>query len=221
MFQDWRRDRLTKRVKPGDGRPLKRFRWWQLLTRGLMHLRITGEDGRPADYAVSVGYLGDSKTGEVVARLYLDGRLHAESKTPAVFPVPGGVIEVATSAFGLKRCHYVTEGGAARQLVPDPRSAEGRRARFDGSHPVWSRWIGVISLILIAIGVVLVLLELADRHSAGGREHRGLRLARAAAAVAHDHPRGRSRGGQYRAGPAAEVPVVPGWCGGLRRGPCP
>lgn len=166
MFQDWRRDRLTKRVKPGDGRPLKRFRWWQLLTRGLMHLRITGEDGRPADYAVSVGYLGDSKTGEVMARLYLDGRLHAESKTPAVFPVPGGVIEVATSAFGLKRCHYVTEGGAARQLVPDPRSAEGRRARFDGSHPVWSRWIGVISLILIAIGVVLVLLELAERLTA-------------------------------------------------------
>ncbi|MFC0248235.1 hypothetical protein ACFFIO_06950 [Citricoccus parietis] len=166
MFQDWRRDRLTKRVKPGDGRPLKRFRWWQLLNRGLMHLRITGEDGRPVDYAVSVGYLGDAKTGEVMARLYLDGRLHAESKTPAVFPVLGGVIEVATSAFGLRRCHYVTEDGAARQLVPDPRSAEGRRARFDGSHPVWSRWIGVISLILIGIGVVLVLLELAEQLTA-------------------------------------------------------
>ncbi|GAA1682048.1 hypothetical protein GCM10010977_31180 [Citricoccus zhacaiensis] len=166
MFQDWRRDRLTKRVKPGDGRPLKRFRWWQLLNRGLMHLRITGEDGQPVDYAVSVGYLGDAKTGEVMARLYLDGRLHAESKSPAVFPVPGGVIEVATSAFGLKRCHYVTEDGAARQLVPDSRSAEGRRARFDSSHPVWSRWIGVISLILIGIGVVLVLLELAEQLTA-------------------------------------------------------
>ncbi|WP_313817537.1 hypothetical protein [Citricoccus sp.] len=165
MFQDWRRDRLTKRVKPGDGRPLKRFRWWQLLSRGLMHLRAPGENGRPMDYAVSVGYLGDAKTGEVMARLYLDGRLHAEAKTPAVFPVPGGVIEVATSAFGLKRCHYVTEEGA-RQLVPDSRSAEGRRARFDRSHPVWSRWIGVISLILIGIGVVLVLLELAEQLTA-------------------------------------------------------
>ncbi|VXB86519.1 hypothetical protein [Citricoccus sp. K5] len=166
MFQDWRRDRLTKRVKPGDGRPLQRFRWWQLLSRGLMHLRITGEDGRPVDCAVSVGYLGDAKTGEVMARLYLDGRLQAQSKTPAVFPVPGGVIEVATSAFGLKRCHYVTEDGTARQLVPDPRSAEGRRARFDSSHPEWSRWIGVISLILIGIGVVLVLLELAEQLTA-------------------------------------------------------
>ncbi|MFB9073234.1 hypothetical protein ACFFX0_19345 [Citricoccus parietis] len=44
--------------------------------------------------------------------------------------------------------------------------------------------------------------------------------------MAHDHPRGRSRGGQYRAGPAVEIPVVPGWRGGLRRAsewtfPCP
>lgn len=166
MFQQWRRRRLVKRVKPGDGRPLKRFRWWQQLNRGLMYLRADAAEGRVAEYAVDVGYLGDAQTGEVTARLYADGRLQAWSKTPVIFPVPGGTIEVATSVFGLKRCHFVDQAGTEHQLVPDPKSAEGRRARLERHHPVVSRWVGVVAVVLLVLGLTQVLLQLAEQLTA-------------------------------------------------------
>lgn len=124
MFEEWRHRRAVQRVKPGDGRPLKRFRWWQMLTRALFHLRLMNDDGRRTDYAVDVRHQNQSD-GYVKAHLYLDGRHHAESRVPAVFPVPGGTVEVRASNFGLKRCHYVTVEGAEFPLVPDPASAEG------------------------------------------------------------------------------------------------
>ncbi|WP_327397998.1 hypothetical protein [Streptomyces phaeochromogenes] len=162
MLKEWRRHRAVQRVKPGDGRPLKRFRWWQMLTRALFHLRLMNDDGRPTIYAVDVKHQNASE-GYVTAHLYLDGRHHAESKVPAVFPVQGGTVEVRTSGFGLKRCHYVTAEGAEHQLTPDPASAEGRRARFDRSHPALSRCIGLFSVIVLVIGLVLLILQLAEQ----------------------------------------------------------
>jgi hypothetical protein len=55
----------------------------------------------------------------------------------------GGVIEVAMSTYGIRRCHYRPLGGQPRQLTPDPASAEGLRARFGASHPGHSRAIGI------------------------------------------------------------------------------
>ncbi|MEU9783345.1 hypothetical protein AB0H92_20705 [Streptomyces phaeochromogenes] len=162
MLKEWRRHRAVQRVKPGNGRPLKRFRWWQMLTRALFHLRLMNDDGRPTVYAVDVKHQNASE-GYVTAHLYLDGRHHAESKVPAVFPVQGGAVEVRTSGFGLKRCHYVTAEGAEHQLTPDPASAEGRRARLDRSHPALSRSIGLLSAIVLAIGLVLLILQLAEQ----------------------------------------------------------
>ncbi|MGW2287392.1 hypothetical protein [Streptomyces phaeochromogenes] len=162
MLKEWRRHRAVQRVKPGDGRPLKRFRWWQMLTRALFHLRLMNDDGRPTVYAVDVKHQNASE-GRVTAHLYLDGRHHAESKVPAVFPVQGGTVEVRTSGFGLKRCHYVTAEGAEHQLTPDPASAEGRRARFDRSHPALSRGIGLLSVMVLVIGLVLLILQLAEQ----------------------------------------------------------
>ncbi|GAA2645359.1 hypothetical protein [Streptomyces vastus] len=162
MFKEWRHRRAVQRVKPGDGRPLKRFRWWQMLTRALFHLRLVNDDGRQTVYAVDVRHQNQSE-GYVKAHLYLDGRHHAESRVPAVFPVQGGTVEVRTSGFGLKRCHYVNAEGAEHQLVPDPASAEGHRARLDRSHPALSRWIGFLSLIMLVIGLVLLILQLAEQ----------------------------------------------------------
>ena len=48
MQEDWRRRRAARRVKDGDGHPLKRFRWWQTGTRSLLSLRLARADGRPA-----------------------------------------------------------------------------------------------------------------------------------------------------------------------------
>ncbi|WP_405820809.1 hypothetical protein OG705_14530 [Streptomyces sp. NBC_00838] len=160
MFNSFRHRLAVRRVKPGDGRPLKRFRWWQLIGRSLFYLRLPHGDGRQTVYAVDVRQWGNKESGEVEADLYLDGRHHARSKLPAVLPVPGGTVEVRASAFGLKRCHYVTAEGAAYQLVPDPASAEGRRARLDRSHPVLSRWIGFVSALVLAGALLLLIPQL-------------------------------------------------------------
>ncbi|WP_204264688.1 hypothetical protein [Geodermatophilus normandii] len=145
----------------GDGRPLQRFRWWQLLSRSLFSLSLPGADGRRTVYTVDVRPMGDGN-GAGLADLYLDGRHHASSRVPAVFPVDGGVIEVAASTFGLKRCHYVTPDGVEQQLVPDPGSAAGRRVRLEHDHPALSRSIGSASVVLLVVGVSVVVLELVD-----------------------------------------------------------
>ncbi|PDP84968.1 hypothetical protein CQJ94_24865 [Glycomyces fuscus] len=162
MLDQWRRRRAARRLRGGDGHELRGFRWWQLLGRSLFHLRLTRTDGRQTEYTVDVRHRGEGEDGALRAHLYLDGRHRAHSRVPASFPVPGGRIEVATSAFGLRRCHYVTADGAQRQLTPDPRSGEGRRARLDREHPALSRWIGVVSVLLLLLGVGLNLLQIIE-----------------------------------------------------------
>ncbi|MCK9868978.1 hypothetical protein MRI28_04810 [Nocardiopsis dassonvillei] len=164
MFEERRRRRAVRRVGPGNGRALKPFRWWQLTSRALFYLALGDADGRRTVYAVHVDHTQRffSEDGKGRADLYLDGRHHAESRLPAVFPVRGGVIEVAATAFGLRRCHYVTDEGTEHQLVPDPRSGEGRRARLERAHPVLSRWIGVLSLLLLVVPAVLLVPQLVE-----------------------------------------------------------
>jgi hypothetical protein len=156
----WRR--AAKRIRGGDGRALKPFRWWQLPFRALFYLPLSHPDSRPTIYAIDLPYRADTGSGRARAYLYLDGRQHAKSKLPAAFPVQGGTIEVAISAFGIKRCHYVTAAGADRQLIPDPKSAEGRRARLESDHPVLSRSVGFLSVTTLLIGLALNLLQLAE-----------------------------------------------------------
>ncbi|CAL9640211.1 hypothetical protein [Streptomyces sp. enrichment culture] len=163
MFEDLRRQRALKRVVPGNGRALKRFRWWQSLSRALFYLRLTAGDGRQSVYAVDVKHGRQDSNGHVRAHLYLDGRHHAESRLPAVFPVPGGAVEVRASSFGLKRCHYVTDDGAEHQLVPDRDSAEGRRAHFDRKHPALSRWTGAVSAAVLVVALLVLLTQLAEQ----------------------------------------------------------
>lgn len=162
MFKTSRHRRAVRRVKPGDGRALKQFRWWQSLSRVLLYLRLPGEDGRQTVYAVDAKRWGDQQTGEFNADVYVHGRHHARAKLPAAFPVPGGAIEVRMSTFGLKRCHYVTTEGAEYQLDPDPRSAEGRRARFDRAHPALSGLIGFLSATVLVIALLLLIPQIAE-----------------------------------------------------------
>ncbi|SBT38856.1 hypothetical protein [Micromonospora auratinigra] len=162
MIEDWRQRRAAKRITSGDGRALKRLRWWQLPFRALFYLTLPNGDGRQTEYAVDIPRRIDSEGGKARAHLYLDGRHHAESKLPAAFPVEGGTIEMAISAFGLKRCHYVTTAGAQHRLIPDPRSAEGRRARVEREHPTLSRSISHLSALILLVGVGLNLLQLAE-----------------------------------------------------------
>lgn len=168
VSKEWKRGRALKRVRPGNGRALARFRWWHLFGRALFHLRFYDSDGRPVTYSVDIpnkrnaGY----DDGKAKAHLYLDGIHRAESKMPAAFPTHDGTIEVATSMYGVKRCHFVTVDGEARQLSPDPKSAEGRRARLDRDHPAMSRVLGFLSVAFLVAGTVLLLVQLAEPISA-------------------------------------------------------
>ncbi len=164
MFQDWRQGRAVRRVRPGNGRPLKPYRWWQPTSRSLLYLPLKSVDGRKVLYAVDVNHVKKhfSEEGKGEAHLYLDGRHHAESELPAAFPVEGGTIEVADSDFGLKRCHYVTADGAEYPLVPDKGSGEGRRARLHRERPALSRWIGFVSVVLLVIPACLLVPQLIE-----------------------------------------------------------
>ncbi|MFD0304499.1 hypothetical protein [Streptomyces sp. NPDC127119] len=165
MFEEMRSRRAARRITPGDGRPLKRFRWWQLPYRSLFYLRLPDGDGGGGKvvYAVDVKRGQDQTSAKAKADLYLDGRHHARSRLPAAFPVPGGTVEVRLSNFGLRRCHYVTGEGTERLLVPDRDSAEGRRAHLDRAHPALSRWIGVFSLTVLVIALVMLGTQLAQQ----------------------------------------------------------
>lgn len=143
----------NRRVRAGSGEPLRRYRWWQMLSRSLRSITLTSEDGRTSIYTVEVRHGGDMTDGEVRARLYVDGWLQSYAKMPTRFSVPGGHIEVAIAGFGLKRCHYVRRDGMEQQLSPDPRSAEGRRARLHLRHPGASRLIGLLSMAFVVIGL--------------------------------------------------------------------
>lgn len=149
-------------MRAGDGRPLAPFRWWQVLSRSQLSLAIPDAAGSTAVYTVDVHQLGDRSDGEVRARLYRNGALHAASRLPARFSVHDGHIEVAAGAYGLRRCHFVPHTGDERQLVPHPRSAEGRRAAFDRDHRAASRVIGILSASIVVIGVCLAVPQLIE-----------------------------------------------------------
>jgi hypothetical protein len=145
----------NRRVRAGSGEPLRRYRWWQMFSRSLRSITLTSADGRTATYTVDVRHGGDMTDGEVRARLYVDGALQSYAKMPTRFAVPGGRIEVALTSFGLKRCHYVRADGTERQLSPDPRSAEGRRARLHRRHPGVSRAIGLLAVVFVLVGLCI------------------------------------------------------------------
>ena len=154
MSSEGKRRRAAKKVKPGDGHAMQRYRWWQPFSRALFHLRLIEDDDLPHRWSVDARLWGDSN-GEVIAKLYRDGVNHSSSKLPAAFPVPGGTIEVEASNYGLRRCHFVGDDGTDRQLSPDPASAEGRRARLDRDHRGVSRLISAVSVIVLIVAAVL------------------------------------------------------------------
>ncbi|GAA1723726.1 hypothetical protein GCM10009809_19440 [Isoptericola hypogeus] len=165
MFSDRRRRRAARRIRPGDGHALKRYRWWQPLSRALFHLDLVGDDGRPETWSVDVRLWGDSDDGDVRARLYRDGVHLATSKLPAELPVTGGTVQVDTSSYGLRRCHYVTPDGRERRLVPDPLSAEGRRARLERERPGLSRGLGVASWAVLVVALLIGVPQIVEQIS--------------------------------------------------------
>ncbi|MFC7375364.1 hypothetical protein ACFQRD_08845 [Brachybacterium sp. GCM10030268] len=171
MFRRLQRSLRQRRAKPGDGRALTTLRWWQLLTRTQFFLDPDDGAGRFSQYAVDVRYLAAELEGGKIAEgarhapveLYRDGRQIQIANPPVAFDVPGGVIEVATSMYGLTRMHHVPEDGTRSQpLRPHPRSMEGLRARLDRRHPRASAAIGMVAIVILLIGLVTMAPQLAE-----------------------------------------------------------
>lgn len=158
MFKKWRRKRALAKIKEGDGSRLKPYRFWQPFSRSLFFLELTDTAGRSTEYAVDVLFFAT----EWKADLYRDRIQTATSKLPAVFPIPGGVLEVAASTSGLTRMHHVPNEGDERTLTPHRRSAEGLRARFGRRFPLTSRLIGAAAVIILLAGLTVLILQLID-----------------------------------------------------------
>ncbi|MFS0724987.1 hypothetical protein [Paenibacillus sp. 1P07SE] len=156
-FRRRRRQKQLNKVKPGDGSALKPFRIWELLTRSLFYAKLKEEDGEVHLYAVNVDFLSDNSPAE----LYRDGKLIAMSGLPVAYRVPGGVIEVAITLFGLKRMHYVMENEEEHVLYPDRKTAEGLRLALDKHFPRTSKGIGVAAVVILLLLLVLGLPQLA------------------------------------------------------------
>ncbi|TDD52716.1 hypothetical protein [Saccharopolyspora elongata] len=157
MFKRYRRRWQLAKVKPGDGSTLQEYRIWQLFSRSLFVLELPHHSGSSHVFEVDVRHMADSTTKKSPAALYRDGVQVYRANLPVAFPVPGGVIEVATSQYGLKRMHYVTEDGGEHTLRPHPRSQEGLRARFDHRFPRTSAFIGAAAIAILLTGLAVSL----------------------------------------------------------------
>lgn len=166
VLNEFRRRRQRGRVRVGDGSPLPEWRVWHVLSRSLFFLDLPGPDGRREVVAVDVRHLRDNSSSKRPAALYRDGVQVAEANLPAAFPVPGGVVEVATTTYGLKRIHHVTDGGAEQVLTPHPRSPEGLRARFGRRWPRLSALVGAVSIAVLLVGLAVTLALVAEKVTA-------------------------------------------------------
>lgn len=158
-MRGWRRRRALKKVRPGDGSALAPYRPWHLLYRSLFFAEIVDPTGESHVYAVDVDLFDIDST----AHLYRDGCQEASATTPATFPVPGGVIEVATTMFGLKRIHVVPDDGPERQMLPHRRSGEGWRARVAQRFPRTSRAIGIAAVVVLVISLCVAVPQTIER----------------------------------------------------------
>lgn len=130
----------------------------------------SGGPGRAEHYAVDVRYLASELEGGKIPEgakhppvaLYRNGVQVLMANPPVAFAVPGGAIEVATSTYGLTRMHHVPDGGTPRTLRPHPRALEGLRARFGRRFPRASALIGAVAIIVLLVGLVLMLPQLAE-----------------------------------------------------------
>lgn len=190
MFEHQRRKRRVRKVVPGDGSALRPYRIWQVLSRTLFRIELVDGEGARSVYSVDVHFLADeiseesdgfgssggtgssdvfgsadglgSSDGPPPVALFRDGIQTHRADAPAAFPVPGGVIEVATSMYGLTRMHYVSEDGTERPLLPHPHSGEGLRARFGQRFPGVSKAVGVAAVLVLLVGLVVAVPQVAE-----------------------------------------------------------
>ncbi|WP_077138378.1 hypothetical protein [Flaviflexus massiliensis] len=154
-----RKKKPSKSIKPGNGKALKPYHWWQALYRTTFSIPLTDEHGQSRNYTIDVDYF------DWTIPLYTDGVQTHKGDYPVRFPVPGGIIHANLSIYGASRMHYEPEHGDAVLLRPHPKSLEGRRAAFGRKHPVASRLIGWLAIAILLISLGLFIPQLIERIS--------------------------------------------------------
>lgn len=142
------------RPKPGDGSAQPRVRWRDFMIRTTLAADVPDPSGVLHRYAVKVGIYDDSPN----VRLYADGIETAIGGAPVTFEVPGARIEVAVSAFGIKRAHVLTQEGkrtSEQMMTPLRGTAEHARGIFARRFPWTSRLIGAIAVVICLAGVIV------------------------------------------------------------------
>lgn len=152
MWRGWRRKRRVAKVKEGDGSSLPPFRIWQGLWRSQFSIRLPRDAADAREYVIDFTYMDSENKG----RLYVGGTQQAIASLPAAFPVPGGLIEVGASMYGMTRIHYVTPSGEETQLTPHPRSGEAWRARLAARHPRVSAVIAAVAVVVLLASLVVL-----------------------------------------------------------------
>lgn len=155
--------RRASTAREGNGSRLTSYRLTEAFSRTLFFADITEPSG-VHEYAVDVRYSADDEDDRLFGRgadalppvaLYRDGVQILQSDLPAALPVPGGIIEVASSMYGLRRMHVVPDDGPALVLRPDPRTPEGLRAAFARGFPRASAALGRIAVVVLIVGIVV------------------------------------------------------------------
>jgi len=103
-----------------------------------------------AHYVVEVDFFD---IGEKM-RLYRDGALMEEAKSPATFELDGARIKAAMALYGMKEADLVVEGMASQKLVPLPDTAEARRLGFARKHPVLNALLAVGAWAVLAVALI-------------------------------------------------------------------
>ena len=158
FIRRWRQRSKMKKVKEGDGHPLKPYRLWHIFTRSLFHIEIINDMNEKTTYAINCKYFVE----EPRADLYHNGKHIAYSKLPATFPVENGFIEVEHGGYGVNRIHYAADKEEAFSIYPDKRSIRGLRMWMDKRFPRISRLMGIIAIIVLLVSIALSLPQLID-----------------------------------------------------------
>ncbi len=87
-------------------------------------------------------------------RLYRDGVLIGEKRSPASFDIDGACISAAMALYGMKHAWLTPEGLPRRGLAPLPGTAEAHRLAFGRSHPVLNALLGATAWFVLAVALV-------------------------------------------------------------------
>ena len=123
-------------------RPLKPS---DVLWRGLY-----GTTHEGSQYVVEVDFFDVKEK----VRLYRDGVLVEEKRSPASFDVGGANISAAMALYGMKHAWLAPRGRPRRGLVPLPGTAEARRAAFGRRHPALNALVAAVAWAVLVVALV-------------------------------------------------------------------